>query len=367
MALSDDKILGMLPNPFIFNDGRLVKTAGDWRERRKEILHDAVGLEFGGMPPEPELLRVEGCCVRGENDLSTYLIFTGTKEKSFSFSLRVYRPAGSGKHPVLLTGDGCYRCCDDAVIGEANRRGYVVIIFNRTEIAPDLYNSKREQAIYLSYPNSEFSAISAWAWGYSRVMDAIEGFDFCDAADVTITGHSRGGKTVLLAGATDERFAYVNPNNSGAHGCGCYRYEQYEPESDGDKRSEKLEDLVRAVPYWMGPNMKDYIGRETELPHDMHFIKALVAPRCLLETNGLADIWGNPRGSYQTYLAARRVYELLGAQDNIAAWYRDGGHQHGLRDFTALMDFVDAKRAGAKAGDEYYRVQFPEMKRIFDF
>lgn len=92
----------------------------------------------------------------------------------------------------------------------------------------------------------------------------------------------RGGKTVL----------------PGAHGCGCYRYQKKEPGSEGEQASETMEDLFRAVPYWMGPKLRKYIGREETLPHDVHFIKALVALRCFLQTEALGDIWANPWGSF---------------------------------------------------------------------
>ena len=342
---NQDKILGPLPNPFLFADGRAVTTAADWRARREEIIEQAVELEYGGMPPKPEFLTVEQIHFAGKGKLNSYRIHTGTRAHPFSFVLQIHRPALDGRLPVILTGDGCYTCCGDEVVAEAALRGFLVAKFNRTEFAPDIYNSDRGSGIYLVYPEGHFSAISAWAWGYHRCMDALEQMDFVDASQVAITGHSRGGKTAL--------------------GAGCYRYEQYESEPDG--RSEKLEDLVRAVPYWLGPRMKDYIGRETELPHDMHFFKALVAPRCLLQTEGRADTWGNPKGSYQTFMAAREVYRFLGAEKHIVAWYREGGHRHALPDFCALFDFMEAMR-GTKPLDHAFTTNpYPDMTPIYHF
>ena len=37
--------------------------------------------------------------------------------------------------------------------------------------------------------------------------------DYVDPYHIAVTGYSRGGKTVLLAGATDERIRYTNPNH----------------------------------------------------------------------------------------------------------------------------------------------------------
>lgn len=247
----------------------------------------------------------------------------------------------------MLCGDSIYRYCSDRVIDEANKRGIAVAKFNRTEFAPDMYTSERTSGIYPLYNELSFSAISAWAWGYMRAVDAILTLDYIDVENIAISGHSRGGKAVLLAGALDERIRFVNPNGSGTHGCGCYRFEQREqPGLYEDERSEKLSDLFGVVPYWMGQEMKKYIGREYDIPHDMHFIKALISPRILLETNGYGDIWANPRGAYITNLEARKVWEFLGKPQNCLTHYRDGGHNHTFEDFCVLFDVMQQVIAG---------------------
>ncbi len=357
-----DKQLAPLPDVLSVNGVRMT-TPSQWQQHRAALLEATVELEYGGMPPQPEYFEIERLHTSVFGNMGTYRIFTGTLTKQLSFVLQVYRPNVSGKCPVILTGDGCFVNCGDAVIEEAIRRGIAVAKFNRVEFAPDIYNSDRISGLYRIYPERHFSAISAWAWGYHRAVDALLTMDFIDPTQIAITGHSRGGKTVLLAGATDERITYTNPNNSGAHGCGCYRYEQYEASgnTEGELRSEHLEDLVKAVPYWLGPKMKHYVGREAELPHDMHFMKAFVAPRYLLETEGLQDIWSNPRGSYQTYLAAREVYRLLGCEKHISVWYREGGHGHRFVDFTALMDYMLCIKNGEPLPACYSLNPFPDM------
>jgi len=338
-----DITLGKLPNPLLFEDGAAVKNAADWERRRRQIKETAIELEFGGMPPKPDRIRVERLTERGKGSTNCYRLHCYIDKTDFTFCFTVYRPDTDSKCPVVVTGDAMYnQNCNDEVIEEANRRGFAVVKFNRTEFAPDMYHSERTDGIYPLWPNLPFSAISAWAWGYHRVVDALFDLPYLDTDHIAITGHSRGGKTVLLAGATDERIWLVNPNGSGAHGCGCYRFIQ--KEEDGlypDARSEELKDLVRAVPYWMGPGMKAYIGKETRLPHDMHFIKALVAPRILLETNGYGDIWSNPRGSYLTHLAAKEIWKLYDAEENCRTWYREGGHAHRWADFNALFDLME--------------------------
>lgn len=357
----NDTLSGPLPDLFTFADGTPVHMPGDWPRRRREILDTAVELEFGGLPPKPEVFRVEQLNDPAARTPRAYRLTVGTAERTMTFVMQAYLPARQGRFPVLLTGDGCYRKCNDRVLDTAMDRGYAVVIFNRTEMAHDMYNENRTGGVYDVYPDGHFSAISAWAWGYHRCVDALEQLPWADTDHIAVTGHSRGGKTALLAGATDERIRLTDPNGSGAHGCGCYRYHQYDPGAKPDERNEELADLMRAVPYWLGKGMRAYIGRETELPHDMHFIKALVAPRILLETSGRGDVWANPRGSWLTFRAAKRVWEALGVPENCASVYREGGHDHTYGEFCALLDRMDADIRGEAVPERFFENAYPGL------
>ena len=361
-----DKIIKKLPNPFIFNNGKTVNSIADWDERRNEILQDVINLEYGGMPPKPDCLWVESLTQSIKGGAPTYRVHNIINGYDFTFCFTAFRPNVDEKTPVVITGDSMYyKNLDNAVIENANSRGFTVIKFNRCEFAPDLYNSDRISGIYPLYKDLKFSAISAWAWGYHRVIDAITTFDYIDLNNIAITGHSRGGKAVLLAGATDTRVKYVNPNNSGAHGCGSYLFEQNEEfPINGDVRNEKLADLFSSVPYLMGQDMKKYIGSEVDLKHDMHFIKALVAPRILLETNGLGDIWSNPRGSYLTHLASKEVWKFLNAEENCLTYYREGGHKHGYEDFMVLFNLIENT---IKNKTTVYPIPFNDIEPIHDY
>ncbi len=60
------------------------------------------------------------------------------------------------------------------------------------------------------YPEHDWGAIAAWAWGYPLLIDAFERMDCIDASRVISTGHSRGGKAALCAAIYDERIAIPN-------------------------------------------------------------------------------------------------------------------------------------------------------------
>lgn len=52
--------------------------------------------------------------------------------------------------------------------------------------------------------------------------------------------------------------------------------------------------------------MKQYTGSEGNLPFDEHYLKALVAPRILVETESASDIWANIIGTWETAMAAEK-------------------------------------------------------------
>ncbi|MBU4429242.1 MAG: acetylxylan esterase, partial [Verrucomicrobia bacterium] len=217
----------------------------------------------------------------------------------------------------------------------------------------------RTSGLYQVYPETCYGALAAWAWGYHRCVDVLIGLNFVDASRIAVVGHSRGGKTVLLAGATDERIALTCANNSGSGGAGCYRWQ--------GPKSETLADTIRMIPYWFGPRLKEFVNRETELPFDQHCLKSLIAPRALLTTEALGDLWANPTGTWQTHLAAKEIYRFLGEEERIGIWYRDGDHNHGLADWRVFLDYLEWQLCGRVPQCRFDRNPYPDMPRAFSW
>lgn len=369
----NDRVLGRLPELMKLEDGRKVNTAELWQERRQEILDRPMEIEFGGMPPKPE--RFDYRLIAAQPLCEIYEITAGTAEDTFSFHAEVYFPDGfdrDRKYPAVINGDGCWRerpkFYESEVRELFRRREYLFVLFDRTEYAPDNADEARNGSIYRVYGReTPFSTISAWAYGYHLVTSLLLQLSYVDPAFIAATGHSRGGKAALLAGATDERIAFVNPNCSGSHGCGCWRYETRIPDApEGqDAFSEPLPFMIENIPYWLGSELMCYAGREAELPYDMHYFKALCAPRWFLETDALADIWANPHGSYQTYLAAKPAFELLGVSERALIFFREGGHGHLPGDYAVLLDLMDSVRRGEPLPDSFHREYFPGLQPIF--
>ncbi len=332
---------GPLPDLLTFADGTPVRSADDWPRRRAEIADIIIREEYGGMPPAtpPEATEVElvhGRCgaanrfgIEGSMQDIYYVTVSGGAVP-LRFTLTVWTPPGGGPFPVLLNGDGCWTYLTDKTAEEALRRGWLVAYFNRCELARDR-DGTRDRGIYQAFPG-EYGAISAWAWGYHRAYDALLRIPMADPRRVVITGHSRGGKTVEVAGATDTRIAAVGDNNSGCCGFGCHRVR-----CEG---CERIADITRMVPYWFANDFCKWAGREAELPFDQHFLAALIAPRPLLFAVAHGDTWANPVGACETYRAAAPAYELLGAPENFGIVYREGGHGHTTDDWIRFMDFA---------------------------
>ena len=329
----------ILPDLFCFGNGSSVDSPILWLKRRQELLNAIVTIEYGGLPPPPSSCHAEELHTaplrtpEGARFITWRITSHTASGRDFAFIMTTLVPPGNGPFPVVLTGDACWRYATDEIARTVVDRGYILAQFNRVEIAPDINNSDRVTGLYRVYPESTFGALAAWAWGYHRCLDALTTMNFVDGGRIAVTGHSRGGKTVLLAGATDERIALTAANNSGSGGAGSYKMQ--------GPQSETLADSLRYFPYWYGPALKEYLERESELPFDQHFLKALIAPRALLTTEALGDLWANPTGTWRTYEAARKVYAFLKSNDKIGIYYREGGHAHSAADWMVFLDFAD--------------------------
>ncbi len=365
IKITEYQVLGSLPDPFLFEDGTRVKTQEDWQKRRQEIYRTAIELPYGKQPPAPEFLEIEPLNLSATTH--SYRLITGPRSHPVSFTMTVKFPEDKGQYPAVIDGDLCWNYAfDKEFIQTFTKNNIILVLFNRTELASDVAEVGRKSPLYQAYPDYSFGAIGAWAWGYSRCVDALEKLGFADMSCIAFTGHSRGGKTALLAGVLDSRAAIVNPNDSGAGGCGCFRVRMNAINEAGEEqRNENLNDLNQQFHYWFSPELADYSDREDELPFDQHYLKAMVSPRVLLETNAASDIWANPMGTWQTTMAAKEVYQFLDAPDNYYWHYRKGYHFHKIEDIQLLVDIIRHYKDGTPISNDYFQTPFPEPERIF--
>jgi hypothetical protein len=353
-----------LPDPFLKASGERIKSRTEWKAQRKELMEKVLRYEYGALPPVPR--NVAGKEVSSKRfdglDAEEHVIeLSMGPQRAVHTHITLTLPHGAGPFPTILCGDyiagsTSWKKVDPAIVAEMVKRGYALTEFDRAEMAPD---SADRTGVYAAYPNYAGGRLAVWAWGYHRVIDYLLTRKDIDPKKLIVSGHSRGGKAVLLAGATDERIAVTNPNNSGCGGAGCYRYQA--------PNSEDISAILKNFPFWFQPEFDKFIGHIDRLPIDQHTVKALVAPRALLSTEALGDLWANPEGTQQTFLAARDVYEFLGAHDKIGISYRPGGHEHGIADWTALLDFCDWQLLGKRPARRFDEIAFPNTKPTFSW
>ncbi|WP_269540565.1 alpha/beta hydrolase family protein [Cerasicoccus fimbriatus] len=359
-----------LADLFAKKDGGRVRSPEEWAAQSSYWLEQVVNLEYGGMPPAPEHVVIESRCharIRRWDDgsrLNSYSVRCHGGEWPIALGVKIYAPAGEGLFPTILYGDGCWHYLSDDMIRSVLGRGMALAVFDRTEMAEDLVypdvvdKQKRSGGLYDVYPGKGFGAIAAWAWAYHRAVDLLTELSYIDASKIAISGHSRGGKTTLLAGATDPRIALVHDNASGAGGSASFRYV--------GPGGETL-NIVRDLYSWFGRGLDEYIGEPERLPFDQHCLLAAIAPRPLLHTYALDDHWSNQRGMVQCSRAVKQVYGFLDAAEDHAFHLREGGHFYAPEDLARLLEFIDWRWFGREPESAFNTHPYGDLPEPFSW
>jgi len=357
-----------LPNPFTFADGSPVRTKEDWPRRRAEIKELFQAYEYGHMPPKPQKMTVkQGKRVTDEankviiQDLEVILEHEGN---SLTINLRVALPADAkGKVPVLIqSAFGKGGGASGKAYAQYTSRGYAVAEFNWNAVAADSKTAAKNAGIYKLFGDKiDCGVLLGWAWGISRVIDALaEAVPEIDATKVFVTGHSRNGKGALVAGAFDERITLTVPSHSGAGGMSPYRFIDVYAKRNG--KAETLKNVVEYAPQWFRPDFNQFIGNVDRLPIDQHLLVAMCAPRAFMDTEGTQDFWTNPEGAQMGNLAAKKVYALLKAEDKISFRQRPVGHVPSAEDLLAYADYVFFSKA---LPPEFGKMGYQEETKAF--
>ncbi len=336
-----------LPDPLRLANGQPVTDAKTWfDQRRPEILKLIQENQYGRCPGRPADLTFDvfdpGTPAFDGKALRRQVTIYFTKDKDGPrLDLLLYLPADAKQPvPVLLMinflannlavndpGVKVGRMWDrregkrvpathgpnfgKADVPRVLAHGIGFATFNYADVDPDALNALAHgiRAVYLKPGQTapapdEWGAISAWAWGISRVVDYFETDAGVDARRIAIIGVSRLGKTVLWAGARDPRIPLVIASCSGEGGAALSRRNY----------GETVAHLVAPTryPYQFAANYAKWAGRADEAPFDAHFIIALMAPRPLLLQTGDTDKWSDPYGEFLAAKAATPVYHLLG-------------------------------------------------------
>lgn len=357
-----------LPDPFVMDNGSVVSNLSDWNNRRNELKEKIQLYEYGHFA-EPAMVEVvnslpDSVIKIGQNIVKKRIVLLKTGVNgSIPFSVNLFIPgAGEGPFPVIIAGDLCWGSLQNSLtpggLSSLVSRGYIIAEFDRTKFCPD--EDLRSQGISPFDQSFNSGAIVEWAWGFHRTVDYLNTLDIVDKSKISVTGHSRGGKAALLAGAFDERISLVAPNCSGAGGSGASRF--------ADTGAETLDDIVTRFPYWFSSDFRNFMGAgKNKLPFDQHSLIALVAPRAYLCTNGLDDKWANPLGTSQTHIAANEVFTALGADEKCGIFYIKSGHDHNIDKWIALVDFADKVFYGKPTTYDYKSIPYADLPKAYSW
>jgi len=356
----------ILPDVLKMRNGTDVTTAGQWPARRAEIRKIMQNNSYGQWHSgETVAYSISG---------NTLTVRISYNRKGSRFSASVELPEGTppaGGWPVILA----FGALDGADFGMGSKgnprqyaldKGYANISVPTNDVASD--NNNHTGAFYTIYPygtsaESQTGVLMAWAWGASKVLDALEAGAAAEfninANNIIITGTSRNGKAAAVAGAFEERIKITVPVSSGAGGAAIYRYYSngqtydlsgYFSYNGGgswtiDDNNPQSFNSIKADSGggWFNGKFRTFASPEN-LPFDQHFLFALCAGtnRHLFMINGFEwDKWTNPPGFFYAFESAKPVFDLLGLSQNIAVSMHRFRHGIEQEDMVKLIKYAN--------------------------
>jgi len=242
-----------LPDPLVLLNGQKVTDAETWiRWRRPEIIQLFETHVYGRSPqPKKEMTfqsRSVGKALAGKATRKEVTVRFNGQDDGPSMDILIYTPVRAkapvpvflglnfGGNHTIHSDPGISICrswvrnrdgAEDHRATEKDRgasssrwaveaileRGYGLATIYYGDIDPD-YDDGFQNGVHSLFYNEgqtqpaadEWGSIAAWAWGLSRAVDYLETDATIDAKRIALLGHSRLGKTVLWAGASDVRF-----------------------------------------------------------------------------------------------------------------------------------------------------------------
>jgi dienelactone hydrolase len=329
--ISADDILAILTQPrdrmLVFRETSGQETAiqsvSEWKRRRDSIL-DAF-QQIAGPFPGPERRVPLDVKVLGEDDCGTYL------RRRIEYSSE---PGGRTPAYLLIPKDLLNR--DDhsapAVLclhptnneigvkvvvglgGKPNRqyaselaeRGYVTLAPSYPLLAdyqPDLKA--------LGWESGTMKGI----WDASRGLDLLDSLPFVRTGRYGVIGHSLGGHNAVFTALFDDRLQVV------VSSCGLDSFLDYYGGAESVWEAEKGWTQTRYM-----PRLREYRGRLTEIPFDFPELIASLAPRRVLIIAPLHDSNFRHDSVDRIVNAARPVFELHAAGDQLQVEHPDCDH-----------------------------------------
>jgi hypothetical protein len=382
-----------LPDPLVMLDGSRVTTKGQWFDKRCPELKELFQHYMYGYLPAPEKIeakveREDRKALGGKATLREVTIHFGPTGTPPIHLLLVVPNERKGPAPVFvgMNFSGNHALLKDPEVRlptvwmypnhpgvkdnratDAGRgaetavwdlagsidRGYAVATFYNGDVDPDRADVREGIQPHLRKPGEkpgphDWGTIAAWAWGIHRAVDYLVTDKDLDKNRIAVVGHSRLGKTALLAAAFDERIALAIPHQAGCGGTA--------PSRQNNPKAESVKRINTSFPHWFNATFKEFNDQVERLPFDQNCLVALVAPRPVLLGNAVEDVWANPDGQFDVLRAADPVYRLLGVDglgakekpevgklldSRLGYFIRPGKHSMTPEDWKVFRDFAD--------------------------
>ncbi|MCR5722906.1 MAG: hypothetical protein K6G72_11265 [Lachnospiraceae bacterium] len=278
-----------------------------------------------------------------------------------SFTVHAYLPEKetAAKYP----GGSPFIICMHPIMPKeyALSQGYALFFMDSKEIASD--NTEHRGAFYDLYPYSQESedqtgVLMAWAWGASKVLDAVfAGLDKEFALNpeaAMVTGVSRWGKATVVCGAFDHRFRMVIPTCSGAGGLAVYSVNSEGCTYDFSKaggpsaytygKNEPLDCLQsEAERGWFNDGFLQF-KTANDIPMDQEnlVILALAPDRYYFVIAAYTgEDWVNAPAMWECYKRANKEYAKAGLSDNLAVHFHKEGHAVIQEDMELIIEYFN--------------------------
>ena len=305
--------LGAYQSPLMFDDGRPVRTADDWHERRREILKTWHGV-MGPWPPLIEKPKIEFLEEGAAGRLHAAPRPPRGRPRPDDRRRLPARPRRQGAVPRRA--GRLLRRRDGHRPGQApERRDFAYQLAKRGFVALSLGSDPG--GIYPAKEKAQLQPLSYHAYVAANCYNALANLPEVDPKRIGIVGHSYGGKWAMFASCLYDKFA-----------CGVWS----DPGIvfDETRQRQLLGAVVSGLRARRGRASGASPRRRTRAPgrtrrlieagHDLHELHALMAPRPFLVSGGSED----PPERWKALNHAVAVNKLLGHENRVAMTNRQG-------------------------------------------
>lgn len=309
-----------LPDPLVWADGKgRVTKFSQWAKRRSEIANQIQHYEIGCKP------AVELSQVKAHMDGDTLIADVSVGDSTIRLSALISYPSAEGGPFPLLIGSSHISLPGELLLAKP----LALMTYNERQV--NGYSQFRGNTDRTTYPFVHLypelidnGAYSEWAWGFSRLIDALQILGpektRIDVKRIGVTGCSYAGKMALFCGAFDERVSLVIAQEPGGGGAAAWRTSH---------EMEGVEDLDRTDYHWFKESLRQQFGGDSvyRLPYDHHELVAMVCPRALLLLGNTDYKWLADGSMEKSFAAAKTVWDKFGIGNRIDCAIV-GGHPH---------------------------------------